>query len=815
MRIDLATSAEADRLNALWDRRLDGPVLPATQKDAESLALIARLEALVPSPPASDVEIARFQDRIERMTFGKDVQMANPAGRQISPSNRIATRRPFGRRTGPLPPLRTIDRFATFALIVAIASALVLAAALRDDFGGRIPSQFAALGDREDQPPADDIGGGGLMSIEVRPHEHESGKVGVGLWTATLPGNTAMMALPPFAGGTAPDIGFLVTTGSVLFTLNGDETTVAEGESVGSLPGPEYVRNISSAPAQLLVLAPTQVNGPFPLTIGPWPPADPSAQTNVESGSTPTPPPILVSSVILDDTTAHQYRVEVSQATLAPDMPIDVSRFGSPGATLRSITLKEGPLTLWSPDAEDGPPPRSIQPGETVALGANSVWATDLRVPGPENTQVMGLLTMPAADNPTLNQNLESVAPFWGKWTVPESGETHLEVRRLIVQPGGSYSLPTEAGVVYHIASGQVVILNETTGNGAPVDAGGTIAQNPGVVLTFRNGGAEPVELVQTVVSKVDADDLYRAYAEETLDRVSVEWLVRETKSLAPGDVTSMLQVHEYNGENDGGAFGDGEPGLVLITSTSGEIEVSRLGGIATVIPARGEEPIDAPLGEGIPIEPGGYLIAEPGAGWSVTGGTNGPSTGIVFSVSPDQEPEATPLATPATVGSETSSLVGDPDNCDIAPLTSDMVADIVSTPSPSTNLLDRSLRGVTGGVSDPATTDGLVALLQSYTDCQATGDYTKIYAFYSDQAVRESDTIQDMVAADHIVGSLPRVTTTVEEIEIFPDGRAGARTVIDGQPAYLTFMMEGGQWTIDVWDDSGSGLLPGGTPEA
>lgn len=812
MRFDRSTTAEADRLNDLWDRCLDRPVQAADRWEAESLSIISRVQGFM--PPTSPEREARVQARIERMMLGKDIQMTRTSSVQAPLANDTSIRRSFVNRVGIPPNLRAVDRFATFALILALVSALVVAGAFRDELGGRIPSRFAAIGESEMDDKRPLAPGSQLeMSIDVRPGEYDGGHVGVGLWIVTLPADTAMTTPQPSASDAFLDIGFSVTTGSVVFGSDGTEQPVAQGGSVGGQPNLEYVRNDQPKPAQLLVLAPLQANAWFPLSIGPSPSDGVGEGTPPDIAPVTSPTPILVSSVEIDDSGAHQYRVMVTEATLVPDVPIDVSMFGPRDATLSSITVQEGQLTLWEAGEEDSPPPRSIQPGETIALDADGAWAADLSVPGPDGTRVLGLSIMAAADNPTLNQNLESVAPFWGEWTVPASGEIHFEVRRLLLQPGGSYSLPTDAGVVYHVASGQVVVFDDVTGIAAPVDAGGTIAQNPGVVLTFRNGGPEPVELLQTVVSAVNFDDLYQAFAEEILDRVSVEWLVRETESLPPGDVTLMLEVHGYNGENDGGSAGEGSPGVVLITSTTGEIEVSRTGGTVEVVPAPGEAPIEAPLGEGIRIEPGGYLAAEAGAGWSVTGGTGAPSTGIVFSVSPNLEPGATPVAAPMPHNAETASLVGDPVDCDIEPLTSDKVDAIVATPSASTDPLERSLRDVDGGTIDPATTNEILALLQAYTDCNATGDYSRIYAFYSDQAVRESEPIQNLVEAEHTVGELPRITSAVEDIVGIPDGRAGARTVIDGQPAYLTFVYEGGRWVIDVWDDSGSGLLPGGTP--
>lgn len=274
-----------------------------------------------------------------------------------------------------------------------------------------------------------------------------------------------------------------------------------------------------------------------------------------------------------------------------------------------------------------------------------------------------------------------------------------------------------------------------------------------------------------------------------------------------------MLEVYEYNGENDGGASGEGGQGLALITSVDGVIEVSRNGGNAELIPALGEFSVQAPLGKGIEIEPGGYLLAEPGAGWSITGGTGAPSTGLVLMVSSILGPDATPVPTaaPGTIG--TVSLFGEARSCDIVPLTNSDIATALATPASSESPLDRSMRDADGDPADQLTFDAVVYRLQEYADCVAAGDYARTYAFDSDQAIRESDVIQDLVRSGHRVEAGPSARLSLENLQVFPDGRTGARAVIDGEAAYLTFVYEDGAWKIDVWDDSVGGRVPIVTP--
>ncbi len=813
MRIDRTAAAQADRLDAFWDR-LNDPRPVSTDatsaRDREEVhleTLVLYLESLKPVP--SPFEQAATRARV-RQSIGKETPVASP----IVSYGTHADLRNARTRSRIVPFVRAFDRLAAAALILAVVAALVLLGPVRGLLDGDQPGRFAAiLGLDANESTEQDIGSHSTMTLEVRPGDYEGGTVEVGFWEVTLTPGSAMSA--PTSGDPISDpFGFSVSQGSVLF--GGDDTwrPVEEGGSVGDLAGIDYVRNSNSDPAHLLVLAPMPPNAEFPLTIGAWPPVG-AAASPVDGNAASETSPVLLSSVELDDTAAFQYRVMVSENILAPGMGIgDVEMFGPPESTLHAITVREGKLAIV-PDESLATPEvtQELVPGDTVQVEADEVWSSNLRVTGSDNARVLGLLTMPAADNFTLDQTLESIAPFWGEWTVPESGEVNLAVRRLILQPGGAYRLPTDAGVLYHVASGTVDMLNSESGNTMNIAAGGTVAQNPGKVLSFSNPGSEQSALVQVVVSRVPPENVYQAYSRETLEKVSVEWLVQETETLSPGDVTLMLEVHKYNGENDGASAGERGHSLVLITSVDGEISVRRDGGDAEVVTSIGEWPVTPALGEAITIGSGGYLVAEPGAGWFVTGAPGAPSTGIVFTISPDPESGGTPITTPAMDSAGTTTLVGDPDACSITPLTVDYVNEIVATPSLGTTPLNRSLRGEERGTIDPATTEEIVAMLQVYTDCNATGDYTRIYAFYSDQSIRDSETIQDMVEAEHDGGEMPRTSTAVEDIRLFADGRAGARAVIDGEAAYLTFVYEDGSWKIDVWDDSNGGRVPFATP--
>jgi len=99
-----------------------------------------------------------------------------------------------------------------------------------------------------------------------------------------------------------------------------------------------------------------------------------------------------------------------------------------------------------------------------------------------------------------------------------------------------------------------------------------------------------------------------------------------------------------------------------------------------------------------------------------------------------------------------------------------------------------------------------------AYTDCAATGDFTRIAPFFSDDALREQPAIRERIA-QNMGTRTDRLAATVEDIVTFPDSRAGARFVLGGEYTYLTLVKQDGVWKLDVWDDRPS--FPEATPAA
>ncbi len=814
MRIDRAT-ADAERLNEFWDRLVEGNA-PADDAGHHPNAPERQLEALVlyleSLKPHMSLTSLGALDLAMSHLVAEDLPMnaTTPNDRDRSTTATLPGTRTSRSRIGLI--LRAFDGLAAALLILILVSGLVLIGPARNFLDSEVPGQFASmLGVDEDDSTEQSIGSHSVTSIDVRPGEYDGDRVEVGLWEVELPPGSAMTAAPT---GVEPPMtfGFSVSSGAVVFMSNGKEQPAGPDVSVGGHPGLDYVRNTSTDPATLLVLASTPSTATFPLTIDPWVPAgSPAASPAIDPASLGAEPVLFGSAELTDE--AFQYRVLLTENVLAPGMSIGGAlSLGPPEAQLRSVTVRSGELRLEGKGSQATPqPPRAIAAGETL-VDEDDIWSIDLRVTGSENATVLGLMTMPAADNHTLDQTLESIAPFWGEWTVPASGEVRLAVRLLTLQPDGTYSLPTDAGVLYHVATGAVAMVNSDSGNTQDVSAGGTVAQIPGTVLALSNPGSSPVAVIQTLAFTGSLRELASG---EAATNGETALLVEQGGTIPPGEVTLMLEVSRFNGGNDGGGASQGGQSLALLTSADGKIQVSRIGGDAEVFPAGGDGSYRPSLGEYVRIGVGDSLLVQPGGGWDITGASGAPSLGLVLTVSPaspNLQP-ASPAASPEATVTGSYELVGEAAACDIDPLTIDLVDNIVTTPSIAPTLGERSLRGAADGASDPASTDEIVALLQAYADCSTTGDYTRIYAFYSDQAIRESESIQEMVESTHDFGEAPRVIATVEDIMRFPDGRAGARTVIDGEAAYLTFVMQDGQWKIDAWDDSDSRYPPEATP--
>ncbi|MGB3304860.1 MAG: hypothetical protein WBA63_01665 [Thermomicrobiales bacterium] len=818
MRSDRAHPREIDALDALWDSlnqeesRL--PRIPEGQDgdSALSIALLQSLAAQEFDMPTTVGSSDRVRARFDAIT-GKDGPMASVHAPTIPAANRPRLPRHRVLHQHDLPTSALFGRLAaTILLLVVLASATAIGPG-RGMLPGNVERQLAALpGFESSKPKQKPQGDRSLMSIRLIPDASPTGRIEVGLWRVTLaPGTTLRVPETIHTLGQDP-VSQFVESGSITLGGQGKEFTATADHNMG-IQAVEYYRNDSVQPAEMLLLAPMGENGAFPLVT-----------SSHRDASTPSaamePTAILLGTNSISADDGYQIRVTLSTLHYADMLDQQHYRAGSPAYAL----IEQGEVTV-NRAATDGTPASSevYGAGETIRLDGNRRLNATFTESGSEPLSALIVETAPMSDNPTLDQTQKAAAPLFIDWTVPAPGDITLTFRTLTVGPGGTYAMPTDAGVSYALISGNVD-LSVDGGEATPLQPGAVVGQEPGTTLAFTNSGTKPVRLIQSVVSA--SDDVTNWPGEQSTN-TDTQIVVTAGETLPPGPVSIMLESREFEGDNGARSSSQDGIGITLAIAAEGTVNVSRLGGDVQIVPdnasTSGTPPVGTPvvsqgnraatpasdaaqppLGENMPISDGnGYMIAHPGSGWSMSGNGDSPSIGIALTVSPSDFGNATPEAMSGTPASDgpTIMLRGDAAACSIAPLTADRLDQIMATPVAETSPLDRSLKNQPGGSADAATTDEITAMLQSYVDCTAAGDYTRIYAFYSGQALRENEAAIDLVERDWQVGERP-VQASVEDIVRFGDGRAGARAVIDGEATHLTFVQEDGIWKIDVWDD-------------
>jgi len=154
--------------------------------------------------------------------------------------------------------------------------------------------------------------------------------------------------------------------------------------------------------------------------------------------------------------------------------------------------------------------------------------------------------------------------------------------------------------------------------------------------------------------------------------------------------------------------------------------------------------------------------------------------------------------------------------NCHVAPLTPDDLRRLAATPTVRQAAADRSFLHTPGGTApDEATATGVLDMLKSYVECAWSSKPGAGYTFFSDEALRDHATefITDLETST-LIDAQGIMPATVSDIRVFDDGRVGVRFAVHGENAYLTLVQQGGEWKIDVWDDSGSGTSATATPQ-
>lgn len=165
------------------------------------------------------------------------------------------------------------------------------------------------------------------------------------------------------------------------------------------------------------------------------------------------------------------------------------------------------------------------------------------------------------------------------------------------------------------------------------------------------------------------------------------------------------------------------------------------------------------------------------------------------------------------TVPTNFVSINFGPEHCQVDPRPADDLRRLVEGTENAE--LDPGLRddASTGEATDATTAAEITATVREALACARFGTPLQIYALFTENALlagaiangltlEEIDELEQATPDDYPPDFV--ATIAIDEISIFPDGRAGAWIFAGGELAYLTFIQdpETGRWLIDAWDD-------------
>jgi hypothetical protein len=182
--------------------------------------------------------------------------------------------------------------------------------------------------------------------------------------------------------------------------------------------------------------------------------------------------------------------------------------------------------------------------------------------------------------------------------------------------------------------------------------------------------------------------------------------------------------------------------------------------------------------------------------------------------------------ATPA-VDPNLGRDVPGPEECTVEPRSAESLAALFATPAAATPAAEPTPLAVPfaapdGEAADPATAAELIALVRQEWACLNANDWPRAFALFSDDLIRRFFLPEDVEAMNvPPTEALPEQEQTaifaVLDVEILPDGRAGAYVVVDtfGDPLpvefnYYLFVETADGWLLDdfIWYDEVGQLL-------
>lgn len=117
------------------------------------------------------------------------------------------------------------------------------------------------------------------------------------------------------------------------------------------------------------------------------------------------------------------------------------------------------------------------------------------------------------------------------------------------------------------------------------------------------------------------------------------------------------------------------------------------------------------------------------------------------------------------------------------------------------------------GAPADAVMVAAIRAAAREWVACANTGDSLRLFALYTDDALRAlgplpAGTVAEFATPDPIRETDWAFVISVSDIEVLPDGRVGAVVVVGnlsnadavpGKPAYLLSERQGDRWLIDA----------------
>lgn len=757
-----------DALDRAWDEYTPG-----------ADALLDRLMALGrPEPDAEERVRARFLalTASSRTSEGDSPMIATVVPR--SPSGSLRPHRISHRRWQE--PLR-------FATGVAIGTAIVLLLGLaigvwlRSDLGPNGLRQELAAIVGLDEGTVDYTAN---ASVIVTPGASPTGSLVVGAWIVTLaPGGTIDANAVPSGGHTQP-LDVQLVDGEITEIAGSAERRVPSpgAEGIGRLTTPPSAwRNDGHASSILLVVALTDVFADLHLT---------GAEAQ----------PILTQAVTSAE--GHQVMVavdELGERDFAGRLNAGLPNLSSYSTPYSALFIDQG--SIRNTRGERIPASTTIDLTRTPAttLAADKSATEPLRA--------FAIAAIPYAENPTLDQRVESIAPYWMTLPLPADGNVTVALRTLTVPIDATYALASDIGIAYGVVDGTASLTSSQYTESTFAHTGATVMQEPDALLTFTTSGSKAVGLLQAITG-TDAE----------VERL----LARPLENGVTAGETRVIRQHLDGSEasigirvatSAGGGGQQGQNGIAVIMPFVESLAASRTQGEASIERANGDTDSDLPLGEPTTLTPGDAFIAAPGGGWYVsTDAMSAVYAVLTVTGTASEVTASTPVASPVDLARDGVFITGDPTRCTSAPLTLAKYDTIAATPLSGPSFAERTARSLTGTPADPATAGEVLSMLTAYVDCASTGDFTRIAPFFSDAALREQPSSRERLAHPE-EGRSSRLTATVGAIEVFPDGRVGVRFVLGSEYAYLTLVNEDGRWKIDVWDDRTS--VPDATPAA